>query len=110
MRIFLVFLVVLLSGCSSIKTYEEIIESAIEDSQSDGITHQVNMWIPIKALDSTNLDDEQIKAAEKDKGLCVDGYRGVKFTDEALPVVYFMQCMNKKGWRLHTEEVIVIGH
>ena len=100
----------LLSGCSSIKKYEEIVEGVMEIRQSDSVTYQVRSWVPINVNDSVNLNDKENKASSKDKEACIDHYRGVKFKDEALSIVYFMQCMNKKGWRLHTEELIIISH
>lgn len=110
MRIILTFVVLLLSGCASVKTYEEIVENSLDVFQSDNITYHVNSWVPFSAPDNATRNDEDVKNSERDVGLCVDEYRGVEFKDEAFSMVYFMQCMNKKGWRLHTEQVMIIGH
>lgn len=108
MRTLLVFIALVLSGCTSVRTYENIVESSIANYQLDNITYQINSWVPCDAPDEFNLTDEDDKRVKFDLKLCLDEYRGEEFNDEATSILYFMKCMNKKGWRLTTEKVIVI--
>lgn len=108
MKLFFLFMLFSLSACKSIRTYEEIIDSVIENYQSSDVTYVVNYWEPISTSKEVNSKDIDVNKAKEDQKLCIDEYRGKKFNDEAISIVYFMQCMNKKGWRLSTEELIVI--
>jgi len=115
MRVILVFIMLILSGCASIKTYEKIVEGVLESYQSSNIKHHVNYWVPINSLvvnaqDSITLNDEEVESSARDQELCVDNNRGKKFKDEAFSILLFMQCMNEKDWRLHTEEFFIISH
>lgn len=108
MRINLVLVVLLLTACSSIKKYEEIVAGSLEPYWSDNISFHVHSWRHFDSPDSVTLSDEEAESSAKDQELCVDENRGGEFKDEALSILYFMQCMNEKGWRLHTENVLVM--
>ena len=110
MKIFSYLLVFLMTGCSSVRLYEEIVEGALEDYQSDSISHHVNSWVPINAPVDFEPSDEVELQSIKDKESCLDSNRGIECKDGAFAVVLFMQCMNEKGWRLRTEDVLVVGH
>ena len=104
----IILVVLLLAGCASSRNYEEIVAVSLDSYWSDSITFHVHSWRYIDSPDSLTLSDQEIARSAKDQELCVDENRGKRFKGEALPILYFMQCMNKKGWRLHTENVIVM--
>ncbi len=103
-------LVLFLTGCSTIRTHEEIVVGVLEDYQSDSITHHVNYWVPNSSADDVDLSDEVVQSSTRDQEQCIDNNRGAKFKDEAFSIVLFLQCMNEKKWRLYTKELIIISH
>lgn len=110
MKICLLLVVFILTGCASIRNYEDIVEDVLEDYQSSSITHHVSFWVPIHKVEDSKSSDELAVNSNKDKELCIDDNRNIKFKDEAFSIVIFMQCMNEKGWRLETEDLIIFSH
>lgn len=76
----------------------------------DNITYQYNFWAPIGVSYEPGSDKEIEKKSEEDQRYCIDEYRGVEFADEILATIYLIQCMNKKGWHLQTDELIIVNH
>ncbi|MDH5435025.1 MAG: hypothetical protein OEY19_13860 [Gammaproteobacteria bacterium] len=109
-RITIIFFVLFLGACSSARKYEDIIEDVLSTYQQDEITLYVNSWVPFDASDEFEINDDLKSQSERDQVFCMNEYRGQKFEDEAASVLFFMQCMNKRGWRLDTEMIIIISH
>ena len=109
-RIFIVLIVLLVTACSSIKSYEEIAEDVMQTRMFDEITYQYNFWAPIGVAYEPGSDKKIEKKAEEDQKLCIDEHRGVEFKDEILATIYLFQCMNKKGWYLETDQFFIVSH
>ena len=110
MRLSLICVFLLISGCSSVRKHEEITTEALEAYQTDSVTYHVNSWVPIESAGDIKVSELMQEESAADQELCINEYRGQNFEDEPRSVLFFMQCMNSKGWRLETEEVFVLSH
>jgi hypothetical protein len=110
MRQVLLAMMILVSSCTSTRIYDDIVTDIHASRTTDDISYEVYYWKAIDVSDEEIIDDQLVKLPEKDQESCIAEYRGIEFKDEVLATTYFFQCMNSKGWHLHTEEVIIIKH
>ncbi len=102
-------LLILLSGCKTIGTYEQTSQELTGLELIEPHFGYYKSWAPIGSKDAYSLTDEQKTEQTKALNLCLNQLKSPssKLPTHALRSVLLVQCMKKQGWHLIVEELFI---